>query len=204
MLYNDRVTNPPFERLFTHTVQSVRRAAKSNAGKAVKRANELADLANNNFEGVFKVFKGQRCAKFTLFAVYLFMLILVVMAVALPWLVIWYVETKGRPSDLATVVMVTCYPCAPFAAWALISARRLLKNIINGNVFSDKNATLLRHICLCCLFAGFIMLVAGFFYMPFYIAGGSALTCALVMKLACDIMNAALEKNEGTQKEEAE
>lgn len=130
------------------------------------------------------------------------MFLLVVMAVSLPWLVIWYVETKGRPSDLATVVMVTCYPCAPFAAWALLSARKLLKNIINGNVFSDKNAVLLKHICLCCFFAGLIMLVAGFFYMPFYIASGSALTCALVMKLACDVTNAALENDKNTKEME--
>lgn len=137
------------------------------------------------------MFKYRKCAKFTLCIVYFFILLLAALAVALPFLVTWYVETKGRPADLATVVMVTCYPCTPLAAIALLSARKLLKNILGGEILCQSNISLVRRICLACFFAGIIMLVAGFFYMPFYIASAAALVCALVLKIVCDLATEA-------------
>ncbi len=145
-----------------------------------------------------------KSAKFTLYAVYFFMLLLAVMAVTLPWLVIWYVETMHRPQDLATVVMLTCYPCTPLAAFALISARRLLKKIIAGEVFILENVKHLRNISLCCLLASAIMLIAGSFYMPFYIAGAAAFACTLTMKLSMDVINAAIAVPENIEKNEEE
>ncbi len=146
-----------------------------------------------------------KSARFTLGAVYFFMFALAVMTVALPWLVIWYVETMHRPQDLATVVMVTCYPCVPLAAIALVSARRLLKRIIAGTLFDDENSKEIRNIALCCFAAGVIMLVAGGFYMPFYIAGAAALTCTLALKVTMDLLIEAQSalKNKDTKEEES-
>ena len=141
-----------------------------------------------------------KTAKFTLWIVYLFMALLAVAAVSLPWLVIWYVETMGRSPDLATVVMLTCYPCVPFAVMALLSARKLLKCILDGRYRCPQTVTLIHRICLCCLFAGLIMFAAGFFYMPFFIAGTAALSCSLLLRLTADLFKTML-KSEPTKEE---
>ncbi len=118
-------------------------------------------------------------AKILLHITNLFMVILFVMTFTLPFLVTWYVETMGRSPDLATVVMVTCYPCVPLGFITLLSMRRLLKSLSKGEPRDPANLSHLNKISLCCLIAGLVMFVAGFFYMPFFIAGAAAITCSL-------------------------
>lgn len=118
-------------------------------------------------------------AKILLHITHLFMLILASMTVTLPFLVTWYVETMGRSPDLATVVMVTCYPCVPLGFITLVSMQKLLKSLANGNPRDPQNLTCLSKIAICCLVAGVVMFIAGFFYMPFFIAGAAAVTCSL-------------------------
>ena len=118
-------------------------------------------------------------AKILLHITHLFMLILAVMTLTLPFLVTWYVETMGRSPDLATVVMVTCYPCVPLGFITLLSMQRLLKSLAKGDPRNPQNLTCLNKIAVCCLVAGAVMFIAGFFYMPFFIAGAAAVTCAL-------------------------
>ncbi|MBE6787041.1 MAG: hypothetical protein E7537_01685 [Ruminococcaceae bacterium] len=67
--------------------------------------------------------------KFSLFLTDLFLVLLVLVAFFLPFLVTWYVEYAGRLESLATTIMVTCYPCAPFTGLILFYLRKVLKNI---------------------------------------------------------------------------
>ncbi len=129
----------------------------------------------------------KKSAKLTLAITYIMMFALVVFVIALPFVTTWYVEKKARPADLATVTMLSCYPCVPFAVVALFSLKSFLKNIIVGEILTDKNYTYLKRVSFCCLFAGLIMLIAGFFYKPFFISSGSALFCSLVVKVIMDI-----------------
>ena len=62
----------------------------------------------------------------------LFGLALIVCTVALPWLVTWYVEIKGWSQTLPAIIMVTCYPCVPFAAGILLYLRRNYRDIISN------------------------------------------------------------------------
>ena len=129
----------------------------------------------------------KKSAKLTLAVTYILMIALAVFVVALPFVTTWYVEKKARPADLATVTMLSCYPCVPFAVVALFSLKNLLKNIIKGDITDDKNYIYLKRVSVCCLIAGLIMLIAGFFYKPFFISSGSALFCSLVVKVIMDI-----------------
>jgi len=133
--------------------------------------------------------------RFTLLITYFLMIVLLTLCIALPFLVIWYVEKMHRPEDLATVVMLTCYPCAPLAAIALISLRNFLKNILKDDIACENNPKNLKRLSLCCFLAGIIMLVAGFFYMPFFISGASAMFCSIVVKAGCDALRYYIEKN---------
>ena len=147
-------------------------------------------------------------AKILLYITYLFMVILAVMTFTLPFLVTWYVETMGRSPDLATTVMVTCYPCVPLGFITLLSMKRLLKSLAIGNPRDSKNLTHLNKIALCCFVAGVVMFVAGFFYMPFFIAAAAAVTCALFaaamrnMLAAFDVCKDCDDQNEKSEENE--
>lgn len=130
----------------------------------------------------------KKSAKISLVITYVCMVLLVVLTIGLPYGISWYVEVKGRSADLAATVMLTCYPCVPFAAVALFSLRRFLKNLIKDTLFKGRNLRDLIYISLCCVCSGIIMLIAGIFYMPFYISGGAAMFCALIVKVIYDAM----------------
>lgn len=136
----------------------------------------------------------KKSVKLSLALTYLLMLAAIVFVITLPFIATWYVEKMKRPADLATVTMLSCYPCVPFAAVFLISLRNFLKNLLKDNILSDKNLSLLKRMVLSLFFAGIIMIVAGFFYKPFFISGGSAMFCALVFKIVRDILSHYINK----------
>ncbi len=70
-------------------------------------------------------------------------------------------------------VMVTCYPCAPFVGIALFMLRRILKRASNGAFFTDIGLNDIRVISVCCAVIAVITLIAGRYYLPFYIVGGT-------------------------------
>ncbi|MBQ3053158.1 MAG: hypothetical protein IJD55_05625 [Clostridia bacterium] len=110
-----------------------------------------------------------------------FLVILFCFAIALPWLVTWYVKITGREDALLTTVMVTCYPCVPFAAAALLYLRRVLKNALKGEAFSQSSTHALKNLSFSCLVISVITLVAGRFYLPFYIVGATFAFLALLV-----------------------
>ena len=111
----------------------------------------------------------------------IFLVILIGFAVMLPWLVTWYVQIAGRHESLATTMMVTCYPCAPFTAIVLLTLRRLLKNIDDKNFDKFQNAKLLKYMAISCIIISLITLIAGRFYLPFYIVAATFLFLALII-----------------------
>ncbi len=101
----------------------------------------------------------------------LFIVLLIICAAALPWMVTWYVETMGRSPKLPTVIMITCYPCVPFAGMILYYLRRLLKNIYSNKLFCEESVKCFTRISLFCLIIAIITVCAGRFYLPFFIVG---------------------------------
>lgn len=123
----------------------------------------------------------------------IFFAILIFFSVALPWMVSWYVEIKQRSTTLATTVLVTCYPCAPFAAALLVYLRRLLKNTLAGDVFADSSISVLSKMVVCCGIISVITLIAGKFYMPFLIVGATFAFLALLLFSLKGIFNSQKE-----------
>ena len=103
----------------------------------------------------------------------IFLVILFLFTVTLPFLVTWYADIMGRSSTLATTVMVTCYPCVPFAATLLWKLRKLLKNALEDNLFSKSSLEHIKKIALCCIVIAVITLLGGNFYLPFLIVGAT-------------------------------
>lgn len=141
----------------------------------------------------------KRSAKLTLIITYVFAVLLIVAVIFLPTLVTWYVETKHRPQDLGATVMLTCYPCVPFATVALVSVIKLLKNILKDTIITAQNVKMLNRISICCFCASVILLIAGVFYMPFYIVGAAAATCGMIVRVMKNILQSIYEKSEEKQ-----
>lgn len=119
-----------------------------------------------------------------------FMVALIAVSVALPWMVTWYVEVRGRSASLATTIMVTCYPCAPIVAVILIQLRGILKNVMNSIILGKENAAHFKVISICCIVIAIITLISGRFYLPFFIVAGTfaflALLCFILKSIFSD------------------
>lgn len=122
----------------------------------------------------------------------IFICILVALVIVLPMLVTWYVEIRGRSASLPTTIFVTCYPCAPFTGIALLALRKLLKNALKSDLFSDSSIRSLKYISVACAVISLITLIAGRYYLPFYIVGA---TFAFLALLAFSFM-AVLQNHE--------
>lgn len=119
--------------------------------------------------------------KFSLMLTDIFLCLLVLVALSLPFLVTWYVEYTGRLESLATTIMVTCYPCAPFTGLTLFYLRKVLKNVQKGEYSNPENVKNLKYMSLCCIMVALITLIAGRFYLPFFLVAGTFLFLALLI-----------------------
>ena len=113
----------------------------------------------------------RKMLKIALWITNIFTLLLIICAIALPWAVTWYVETMGRSQKLPAIVMVTCYPCVPFAGGILLYIRRIIKNITPDMLFHMDNLIYFNRISLFCVAISVITLIGGNFYLPFLIVG---------------------------------
>ncbi len=135
----------------------------------------------------------KKSVKFTFVIINIAIIVLFALAIALPWLVTWFVEVRHKDAGLPAVVMLTCYPSLPFAAAVLFSLRKVLKNILNGLVFGDQNITALGNISVCCGCGAVITFIAGFYYLPFFVVSIAAAGCALIVKALKDTFAAELD-----------
>ena len=110
-----------------------------------------------------------------------FLAVLIAFSVMLPWLVTWYVQIAQRHETLVTTIMVTCYPCAPFAAIILLTLRKLLKNLNIKNYNKVENSKLLKYMSISCVIIALITLIAGRYYLPFYIVAATFMFLSLII-----------------------
>ncbi len=119
--------------------------------------------------------------KISIIVTNIFIALLCVFVVGLPWMVTWYVEEMGRSTTLAATVLITCYPCAPFVGAILVFLRKLLKRVLTKGLLNEENFALIKKIVICCIIVAAITLVAGIFYMPFYLVGATFVFIALLL-----------------------
>ncbi len=110
-----------------------------------------------------------------------FLTVLIGFAVMLPWLVTWYVQIAGRNESLATTIMATCYPCAPFTAFILLSLKKILKSIQNKAFNKKQSSKLLKYMSICCLIISVITIISGRFYLPFFIVAATFLFLSVII-----------------------
>ena len=124
--------------------------------------------------------KAKKALRLCLILTDVFICALVIVTILLPIGVSWYVEVMHRSQSLPSTIMVTCYPCAPILGIALFQLRKIIKRICADNIFCADNSVGFKIISACCLAISVITLIAGRFYLPFYIVGGTFVFLALV------------------------
>ncbi len=110
-----------------------------------------------------------------------FIILIFLLALFLPYLVTWYVEKAQRHESLVTTVMVTCYPCAPFTILSLFYLRKLLKSLLKSEFLNDANVKNLKYMSICCIIVSLITVIAGRFYLPFFIVSATFLFLSLLI-----------------------
>ena len=138
----------------------------------------------------------KKSVKLSIILTDIFILLLIIGAVSLPWVVTWYVEYKHRAASLPTTIMLTCYPCVPFAAVVLGTLRKILKSVQSGDIFTVKNCERLKRISWCCYIVTAVMLVAGRFYLPFYVSAACTAFIGLILRIIKNILETNIEKEE--------
>lgn len=134
-----------------------------------------------------------KSARLTLCLTFLILITVIAAAVTLPWLTDWYICKTGRNKELRSVIMTVCYICLPAALAALYSLIRLLKNILDGEIFIHENVLHLRLLSWYCAAVALITLAAGYFYLPFYLVGLAAVFFTLILRVIKNVFAAAIE-----------
>lgn len=148
------------------------------------------------------MWNAKKSVKLSLILVNIFLLLLIVGIIALPTLVTWYVEYKGREASLPTTIMLTCYPCVPFAAVALWYLRKVLINVKKEMPFCKSNAVYLGRISFCAFAITAIMLFSGRYYLPFYVCAICAAFIGLLIRIFKNVIESASSSvGEETEKE---
>lgn len=145
----------------------------------------------------------KKSVRFSLILTYIFLCLLVVGIIGLPFFVEWYVRIRERSPYLPATIMITCYPCVPFAATILWSLRKVLLNIEKEHTVCLANCLLLRRISWWCFAIMAMMLFSGHRYLPFYVCAICAAFIGLILRVVEDIMSSHIAKNINDAKDTA-
>lgn len=132
--------------------------------------------------------------KFTRGCIYLFAVFLVGLCISAPWLYKSFLKLRSPLLDgMLPYFLATNYTMAIPVAAALYKMHCLLKNISNNQVFIANNTEYLRQLSWCCVIAGVIFGISGFYYFPFWFLCGAAMFMALVLRVIKNVFAQAEE-----------
>jgi hypothetical protein len=133
-----------------------------------------------------------KAVKLTLVAVGLCILAAVGAAIAMPWLVKWYISwPTGR-----TAILIAYYACLPFALTALVCLWKLLRNISAERVFLEANSRLMAVVSWCCVGVALVTLAAFRWYPPLIFITLSMAFLFLIVRVVRNCFIAAIALKE--------
>lgn len=132
----------------------------------------------------------------TLWANRLVMALLITLIFAMPALLEWYQGFRPLGLHGAAAVFFGFYLCVIPVGLALWKMERLLKNILNGQVFVCGNVGLIRSVRNCCLIVAAVCGAAGCFYQPLLFLSIIMGFLTLVVSVVKHVIAAAVEIRE--------
>ena len=137
-----------------------------------------------------------KAVKFSLAAVELFLIAALGLAIAMPWLVRWYVEYRHIRESGRIAILTAFYGCLPFALTALVCLWRLLRNIQAERVFSEGNSRLMAAVSWCCAAVAAVTLGACRWYPPLAFITVSMAFIFLIVRVVRNCFIAAIALKE--------
>ena len=131
-------------------------------------------------------------AKLTLWVNRLIALVLLALVFLMPRFVDWYQGLRPLGPYGAAAILIGFYCCVPAVALALWDLDKLLRSILNEQVFVRRNVRCIRRIRWYCLAVALICLPAAFFYPPLIFMVVIMLFLALTVSVLGSVMNAAV------------
>lgn len=135
-----------------------------------------------------------KSVKLTRVCIFIFWVILAGVCIGAPWIYGAFAKLRSPQLDgKVTYLLVTHYSTAIPVATALFVMQKLLANISKNEVFIPENIAYLRVLSFCCLVAGIIFFVSGFYYLSFLFLGVIALFAALLLRVIKNVFAEAEE-----------
>lgn len=135
-------------------------------------------------------------AKFTLWCNRLIALIVAALIFFFPGLMDWYAGVRPLGEQKILALMIGFYLCVPVVLYALWCIDRLVKNVLEKEIFVVQNVRYIRRLRWCCAGVSLICVPVAFFYMPLIFMVVIMAFLALVISLVKNVMAAAVEIRE--------
>ena len=136
-------------------------------------------------------------AKATLFFNRFLAVVMVALLFVLPDFLDWYVTLRPAMNDSAQKALIWgFYCCAPAVFFALWELDRLLRAIMNRQVFVWRNVRSISRVRWCCLAVTLICLPAACYYTPIIFMSIIMFFLTLILSVLASVMAAAVEIRE--------
>ena len=136
-------------------------------------------------------------AKATLFVNRLLAVVMVCLMIGMPEFLEWYVALRPAMRVSAQWALVLgFYGCAPAVFLALWELDRMLRAIMNRQVFIWRNVRSISRVRWCCLAVSLICLPAACYYPPIIFMSIIMFFLTLILSVLANVMAAAVEIRE--------
>ena len=137
-----------------------------------------------------------KTALVTLWANAVVAVLMTAMVLFLPLILNWYEEKRWLTQQGWWVLLICFYGCAAFIAPALWNVDRLLRDILRGAVFTEKNVRRIRRIVVCCAAVSLICIPAAVAYTPLVLLVVMLVFLCLTVSVVASVMSAAVKLRE--------
>lgn len=138
----------------------------------------------------------RRSAFISLWANRLVFVLVTALVALMPWGIEWYCRFRPLGENAQRAILIAYYGCVVFIYLSQWAMEQLLRNILAGQVFVQKNVNLIRRVRFSCGAIGVICLPAACFYTPLlFVVVIMAFLC-LVISVIADVMHGAVKMRE--------
>ena len=120
----------------------------------------------------------------------------IVIIFALPWMLNVYSRWRNLNTSAGSAIFVAYYCCAGVVLYAQWQMEKLLKNILDAEVFTRENVKRVMAVRWCCLLVSLICAPASVFYLPLIFMTIIMGFLGLVVSVVGNVLEAAVRIRE--------
>lgn len=140
--------------------------------------------------------KSQKSIRLTVAYIIALAVAFVILLFVAPGAAFWYCDLTGKGDIAAKVLMSVFYICSPAAAVVIISSLKMLKNMMKGEFFTQRNTKHLSRMSLSCLFVAPVCIVGCFWFYGFMPIAVSAVFMFLILRIIKNVFEYGCEIKE--------